>query len=120
VGDGFRVPLIAVGPWVKQGFIDPTPMDFGSVLHLMEKRFGLTCMGARDCNATLPLAMFNFNRTARAPILIQGYQNASYPMPLQSSGKLPPFNPQQVPTLPGATSMYALPAGVVYSDGGLG
>ena len=90
-GDGFRVPLLAVGPWVKQGYIDHGQMDFDSVLHLMEKRFGLACIGTRDCQAKLPLAMFNFSRTPRAPIQILPYGTATYPMPLQSSGRLPPY-----------------------------
>jgi len=117
-GDGFRVPLLAIGPYVKQGFIDHALLDFGSVLHLMEKRFGLACMGPRDCNATLPLSMFNFNRAPRSPITIPGYANATYPMPLQSSGRLPPYNASQDPNLPSP------PPGagddVVFADGGLG
>jgi phospholipase C len=92
-GDGFRVPLLAVGPWVRQGFIDHQVLDFGSILHLMEKRFKLGCLGPRDCNAALPLSVFNFNRTARPPIRFPAWSNASYPMPLQSSGKLPKFSP---------------------------
>jgi hypothetical protein len=93
-------------------------MDFGSVLHLMEQRFGLACLGSRDCNSTLPLSMFNFNRNPRAPINIPGFANASYPMPLQSSGKLPPFEPRDEPTLPGDT---AAPNGnVQFAAGGIG
>jgi phospholipase C len=109
-GDGFRVPLLMIGPWVRQGFIDHAQMDLGSILHLMESRFGFTCLGARDCNATLPLAAFNFSRPGpRAPILIGTYGNATYPMPLQSSGKLPPFDPDQIPAPQGmnATVLFA-------------
>ena len=92
LGDGYRVPLLAIGPWVRQGFIDHTNMTFESILHLMEKRFHLGCMGPADCNAPLPLDVFNFNRKApRAPIYFASYPNATYPMPLQSSGTLPPF-----------------------------
>jgi phospholipase C len=94
VGDGFRVPLLAIGPWVKQGFIDHQNLSFSSILHLMEDRFHFSCLGPRDCNAALPLSMFDFNRTApRAPIGFPVNGTASYPMPLQSSGHLPYFGP---------------------------
>jgi phospholipase C len=91
-GAGFRVPLLAIGPWVRQGYIDHRSMDFSSILHLMENRFGLWCMAPRDCNAEIPYSMFDFNRTApRAPIGFPSWANSTYPMPLQSSGGLPPF-----------------------------
>lgn len=92
-GDGFRVPMLAIGPYVKQGFIDGQNLSFSSILHLMEKRFGLACLGRVDCEAALPLAVFNFQRSPRAPLQVPDFANASYPMPLQSSGKLPPFAP---------------------------
>lgn len=93
IGDSLRVPLLAISPWVKQGIVDHTQMDFGSVLHLMEQRFGLQCLGGRDCNASLPLGLFDFGHGPRAPITIAPYGTASYPMPLQSSGLVPRFNP---------------------------
>jgi phospholipase C len=116
-GDGFRVPLLAIGPWVRQGYIDHTAMDFDSVLHLMENAFGLKCLGPRDCGATLPLAMFNFNRpTPRAPIQFLPYGPAVYPMPLQSSGKLPYFGPRVgAPIVWQDPTATALPADVDWS-----
>jgi phospholipase C len=92
-GDGLRVPLLAISPWVRQGSVDKAPMDFDSVLHLMEKTFGLKCLGPRDCRANLPLSMFNFKQKIRAPIQIASNGTAVYPMPLQSSGKLPYYGP---------------------------
>jgi phospholipase C len=94
VSSGFRVPLLVVGPWVRQGYIDHTQMVFDSVLHLMEERFNLSCLGALDCNAKLPLGMFNFQRSSpRPPIGYATNATWTYPMPLQSSGKLPYFGP---------------------------
>jgi phospholipase C len=117
LGDGFRVPLLAIGPWVRQGFIDHTQMDFDSVVHLMERAFGLACLGPRDCNAALPLAMFNFaHPSPRPPIYIPPYGTAVYPMPLQSSGKLPGYGPRSGPPIywrdPGTT---ALPSDIDWS-----
>jgi phospholipase C len=93
-GDGFRVPLLAIGPWVKQGVVDHQNLSFSSILHLMEVRFNLACTGPRDCKAQLPLGMFDFSRMrARLPIGFPTNGTASYPMPLQSGGKLPPYAP---------------------------
>jgi phospholipase C len=79
-GDGFRVPLLAIGPWVKKGYVDNQTTDFGAILHLMEASTGLPCVGARDCHAPLLLKMFDFNRSApRAPILFALYPWAKYP-----------------------------------------
>jgi len=78
-------------------------MNFNSILALMEDRFNLTCTGPRDCNAKLPLGMFDFARSSpRAPIGFATNGSWSYPMPLQSSGKLPYFGPMMgfQPTVP--------------------
>ena len=50
-GPGTRIPLIAVGPAVRQGHIDHTPYDFGSIQRTIEVRFGLEPMNDRDANA---------------------------------------------------------------------
>ena len=36
-GRGTRIPLIAVGPMVKRGYIDHTQYDFGSILRTIEE-----------------------------------------------------------------------------------
>ncbi len=91
-GDGFRVPLLAISPWVKQGYVDDQYLTVSSILHLMEERFHLACLGVADCHAALPLEMFNFGLShPRTPIYIPPFANATYPMPLQSSGKLPRY-----------------------------
>ena len=50
-GPGTRIPLIAVGPTVKRGYIDHTPYDFGSILRTIELRFGLDPLDDPDRNA---------------------------------------------------------------------
>lgn len=35
-GPGTRVPLIAIGPSVKRGFVDHTQYDFASILKTIE------------------------------------------------------------------------------------
>ena len=50
-GPGTRIPLVAVGPTVKRGYIDHTPYDFGSILRTIELRFGLDPLDDPDRNA---------------------------------------------------------------------
>jgi phospholipase C len=50
-GPGTRIPLIAVGPTVKQGAVDHTPYDFNSILRTIELRFGLEPLNDTDANA---------------------------------------------------------------------
>ena len=111
-GDGFRVPLLVISPWARQGYVDHTSLDFGSVLRLMEARFGLPCLGGRDCKASLPLLPFDFSQAQpRAPIDFAGYPNATYPMPLQSSGKLPRYAVDRQPLPAGIDGTVAFPPG---------
>jgi acid phosphatase len=41
VGPGTRVPAIIVSPFAKQGYVDHTPYDTGSIQRLIDRRFGL-------------------------------------------------------------------------------
>ena len=50
-GPGTRIPLIAVGPTVRRGYIDHTPYDFGSILRTIEVRFGAELLNDADGNA---------------------------------------------------------------------
>jgi phospholipase C len=48
VRTGFRVPLIIVSPFAKLHYVSHTPMDYTAVLKLVEKRFNLPTLTARD------------------------------------------------------------------------
>ncbi len=50
-GPGTRVPLIAIGPTVKRGFVDHTPYDFGSILRTITLRFGAEPVAEADRDA---------------------------------------------------------------------
>ena len=50
-GPGTRVPLVAIGPTVKTGYVDRTPYDFGSILKTIEVRFGVEAVNEIDGNA---------------------------------------------------------------------
>jgi phospholipase C len=58
--DGFRVPLIVVSPWARAGFVSHAPSDHVSITRLIEARFGLPALTARDANADPLLDLFDF------------------------------------------------------------
>jgi phospholipase C len=48
---GFRVPLIVISPYVKPHFVSHVARDYTSILRLIEVRFGLNPLTARDAAA---------------------------------------------------------------------
>jgi phospholipase C len=83
----FREPLIVISPYARENYVSHWFGYFESVLHLMEWRFHLGCLGYLDCNAPLPLDLLDFNQTPRAPMLFPTSVGlAQYPMPLQPTG----------------------------------
>ncbi|HEU4611745.1 MAG TPA: alkaline phosphatase family protein [Kofleriaceae bacterium] len=47
-GDGTRIPLIAVSPWAKKGYVDHTYYDHVSILKFIEKNWRLAPLSARS------------------------------------------------------------------------
>ena len=48
---GFRIPAIAVSPWVRRGYVAHSVYGFESILKLIEYRFGLEPLTRRDAHA---------------------------------------------------------------------
>ena len=48
---GFRVPLVIISPYAKQGYVSHVQHDFGSILKFTEKVFGLPSLGYADAKA---------------------------------------------------------------------
>jgi phospholipase C len=48
---GFRIPAIAVSPWVRRGYVAHSVYGFESILKLVEYRFGLEPLTRRDAYA---------------------------------------------------------------------
>jgi phospholipase C len=57
---GFRVPLIVISPWVKPHFVSHTNRELTSILKLIETRFGLSPLTARDAAADDMTEFFDF------------------------------------------------------------
>ncbi|HEV2316612.1 MAG TPA: alkaline phosphatase family protein [Thermoplasmata archaeon] len=83
-GLGFRVPLLVISPYSREGYIGPQYGSFISILHFIEWRFGLPSLNGYDKNAPLPLDYFDFNASARAPFTFPGPSTLSYPLAFQS------------------------------------
>jgi phospholipase C len=50
-GPGSRVPTLVISPFAKRGFVDHTEYDTTSILKLIETRYGLEPLTARDASA---------------------------------------------------------------------
>jgi phospholipase C len=61
-GPGTRVPTIIVSPYSKKGYVDHTRYDTTSILKLIESRFNLQALSARDAAATNLLNAFDFTQ----------------------------------------------------------
>jgi phospholipase C len=57
---GFRVPLIVVSPFTNPHLVSHTPRDYTAILKLIEMRFNLPSLTARDAAQADMLEFFNF------------------------------------------------------------
>jgi phospholipase C len=70
MGLGFRVPLLVVSPYAKQGYVSHVEHEYGSLAHFIESVYGLPSLGQRDANSDDLSDFFNFGMEPRprAPI----------------------------------------------------
>ena len=61
---GFRVPMIVISPYAKQGYISHATHDFGSILKFIESTFHLPSLGYADAPADDLSDFFNLSQTA--------------------------------------------------------
>lgn len=62
-GLGFRVPMILVSPYAKQGYISHTQYEFGSVVKFVEDAWSLGRLGTTDERANSIDDMFDFSQS---------------------------------------------------------
>jgi phospholipase C len=75
---GFRVPLIVISPYAKAGYISHVNHDFGSILNLIEKTYGLASLGYADAYADDLSDCFDFNQKPIVFTTINAPLNAAY------------------------------------------
>jgi phospholipase C len=57
---GMRVPFIVVSPFAKAHYVSHQVLSHTSVLRMVEARFGLPALSARDANSDVPYDLFDF------------------------------------------------------------
>jgi phospholipase C len=75
---GIRVPLIAIGPYAKKGYVSHAQHEFGSILKFVEEAFGLPSLGTTDERADNLADCFNFSRKPRPFKPIASSLHAAY------------------------------------------
>ena len=60
---GFRVPLIVVSPYARQGYVSHLTHDFGSILRFIEEDFNLSSLGYADARADNLLDCFDLSQS---------------------------------------------------------
>ena len=84
-GYGLRVPGLVISPYARQGYVDHNTYSFESWLKIVEERFGVKSLTARDANAKDMLADFDFTQQPRQPVILSATRAGSqYPQPLQT------------------------------------
>jgi phospholipase C len=69
-GYGIRVPGLVISPYARQGYIDHKTYSFESWLKIVEKRFKVASMTARDRDALDMTDAFDFTQQPRAPVVL--------------------------------------------------
>lgn len=81
VHTGYRVPLLVVSPFAKKNYVSHTVADYTAILRLMETRFGLPTLNARDAHQMNMTQFFDFSSppwTAPPPYPEQVTSGACY------------------------------------------
>lgn len=65
-GLGFRVPGFIVGPYVRQGVVDHTVLDYTSILKFIEENWGIEPLTERDAQANSFAGAFDFSQPPRS------------------------------------------------------
>ena len=82
-GLGIRVPGLVISPYARQNYVDHKTYSFESWLRIVEERFGVTPMTARDNAALDMMDAFDFTGQPRDPVMLKP-TGSSYPPSLQT------------------------------------
>jgi phospholipase C len=84
LNSGFRVPLVVISPWVKPHFVSHVDRDYTAILKLIETRFGVSPLTARDAAQDDMTEFFDFSNPGTAPSLTgPGGVNWTQELPVQ-------------------------------------
>jgi phospholipase C len=77
-GLGFRVAMLVVSPYSRQGYVSHTPYEFGSILKFIENNWNLGHLGTSDVRATSIGNCFDFTQPPRKFEPIQAKYSRAY------------------------------------------
>lgn len=78
MGLGFRVPLLVISPFAKRHYVSHQTHEFGSILKLIEKTFGLATLTDVDARADDLSDCFDFRQTPAHFVPIDSGVDAAY------------------------------------------
>lgn len=61
VDRGTRIPLVAISPWAKRGYVSHVDTDHTAITRFIETIFGLPAMTGRDANSEALFDLFDFS-----------------------------------------------------------
>ncbi|MBV9699880.1 MAG: hypothetical protein JO078_07125 [Candidatus Eremiobacteraeota bacterium] len=89
-GLGFRVPLMVISPYAKNGYVSHVQYETASVLRFAEDLFGLPQLSAADARATSPAAdCFNFSQPPRPFVTIKAPVGPAFFLHQPSDPRIP-------------------------------
>jgi len=69
-GLGFRVPVLLISPYARQGYVSHTLYEHSSYLAFIEDQFGLKPLTNRDTMANSFYGEFDFSQPPRQPLIL--------------------------------------------------
>jgi phospholipase C len=75
---GFRVPALVISPYSRSDVVVHTQYDFTSPLKLLETKFGLASLTARDGASNTMLECFDFTQTPLPPVIINQHTQLDF------------------------------------------
>jgi len=79
-GLGPRVPGLIISPYIRRGYIDHKVTSTASWLKIVEERYSLPSLTARDATAYDMIDAFDFTQSPRQPVLLRATpQGSPYP-----------------------------------------
>jgi phospholipase C len=92
-GLGIRVPGLVISSYARAGYVDHEVYSPQSWLRIVEERYELPPLTARDANAADMLAAFDFSQSPRPPVILAATTTGS---PYPTSRPLPPLQPAPI------------------------
>jgi phospholipase C len=77
-GLGFRIPLIAVSPYAKEGYISHNQYELGSIVHFVEDNWDLGSLGTTNHAADFVNDFFDFAQKPRKFVPIESSYSKSF------------------------------------------